>query len=373
MVATAESNEPVSARVRVWIVDDSALQAEICRAALADVYDVEVFLDGALMLEKLASTVAPDLLILDWRMPTLSGLEICQFIRKSRDAGTLPIVVLTVLGDEFLAEAFDAGANDFVRKPFSRTELLARVGALLRAKSSRDELARVERMLRIEADYRERFIGMLAHDLRQPLNTFVLASRAIGAALPAESGMGRPLEMQERASRRMARMVDQLLDFARSRPEDGMPVDRRAMDFAATVRAVVEELQVSAPSHRLALETVGDCKGFWDQDRIAQVCSNLIGNAIEHSSDPDSTIEVSVVRFPEHVELTVKNQGEPIHASLLPALFEPFRRGPSSGRRTSGVGLGLHIVHEIVKAHDGNVSARSDAEGTVFAVTLPME
>src|SRR6185437_4047197 len=158
-------------RALVWIVDDSDLQAEICRTALAERYDVRVFTDGMSMLEALSGG-APDLIVLDWHMPNLSGTELCRFIREAHDPGTLPILILTVTSGDNLPDAFAAGANDFVRKPFARMELVARAQGLVRNKQIHVRLAAVERRLRVEGEFRERFIAMLAHDLRQPLNAF---------------------------------------------------------------------------------------------------------------------------------------------------------------------------------------------------------
>ncbi|HEX4341598.1 MAG TPA: HAMP domain-containing sensor histidine kinase [Polyangiaceae bacterium] len=354
-------------------MDDSPVQGELCRCALASVYDVEVFTDGARMLEELSSRIPPELLILDWHMPNLSGLEVCRFVRETRDAGALPILFLTASGDESLTQAFDAGANDFVRKPFSEAELRARVGALVRTRQIHARLNEVETQLRVEAEFREGFIGMLAHDLRQPLNTFNLANQSLSTLLNPEPRLQSLFGMQDRATRRMTRMISELLDFARSRPEGGMPVDRREMDLGNAARSVVEEMQIGHPSHTLRLNVIGDCVGIWDRDRLSQICSNLIGNAIEHSSSPSSPIDVTVFRDGERVALTVSNAGEPIGPDVLPSLFEPFRRGKGAGRANGGVGLGLHIVKRIAQAHGGSVAARSDANATTFTVTLPVE
>ncbi len=355
---------------RVWIVDDSPLQGEICRSALSQ-YEVEVFGNGPAALEGLGSRAAPDLIVLDWHMPDLAGIDVCRFVRETRDSAQLPILILTAaVAPESLLEAFEAGANDFVMKPFSRPELNARVGALVRHKHLHFELAEAERRLRVEAEFRERFIGMLAHDLRQPLNTFVLANQTLARELSGSSS--RLLEMQRRAADRMSRMISELLDFTRSRPESGMPIERRFVDFESVAQGVLEEMQVGHPGRTFDLTVDGPCEGYWDRDRLAQVCSNLIGNAVEHSLDASSPIEIRLERHAEEVALTVSNQGKPIPSGLLPTLFEPFRRGLKVSRASGGVGLGLHIVSEIARAHGGSIAARSDEGATVFVVTLPV-
>ena len=167
-------------------------------------------------------------------------------------------------------------------------------------------------------------------------------------------------------------MVAELLDFTRSRPETGMPIERRLMDLEPLARSVIEEMRVGHPSRSFRLNVQGPCIGCWDRDRLAQVCSNLIGNAVEHSSSPSSPIEVGVAKRAEHVELSVSNEGTPIPSSLRPELFEPFRRGPDAPKASGGLGLGLYIVQQIVRAHGGTVSAESDVRATVFRVSLPI-
>jgi sigma-B regulation protein RsbU (phosphoserine phosphatase) len=356
----------------LWLVDDSALQAELGRRALADRYDIRVFHDGATMLEALGEGDQPDLLLLDWHMPGLTGLDLCRFVRETRDALNLPILILTSTGVDDLAEALAAGANDFVRKPFARIELEARVGALVRSKQIHARLCETEGRLRVEGVFRERFLGMLAHDLRQPLNTFILANQTLAAAASTSPTTASLLSMQRRAADRMTRMIADLLDFTRSRPEAGMPIHRLLTDLGAVASGVIEEMRVGHPTRTFRLNVQGACEGWWDRDRLVQIFTNLLGNAIEHSTSTGSPIDVGIVRYPAHVELAVSNQGSPIPAKVLPVLFEPFRRG-TDANRTTGLGLGLHIVNEIARAHGGSVSAQSDTNATIFRVNLPIE
>ncbi|MDF3067777.1 MAG: Sensor protein [Polyangiaceae bacterium] len=354
--------------IRVWIVDDSPLQAEVARAALADGCDVTIFSSGSAALEQFSlSEAPPDVFVLDWQMPEMSGAEVCGFLRASFDAATLPILVLTATATrEGVLEALSAGANDFVRKPFVDAELQARVQSLARIKHLHARLVTAEKIMRVEAEFRERFIGMLAHDLRQPLNTVFMATQLQQAA----SVEGRKFaDMQLRAAQRMKRMIGELLDFTRNRPETGLPLERRTVDLAALVSIVVDEIRVGHPEVELELTLDGSCEGSWDSDRLAQVCSNLIGNAIEHRL-PRTPVSVTLRGSKSEVLLVVTNRGVPIPESALAGLFAPFRRGSGKGA-AGGVGLGLHIVSQIVTAHGGNVSAATDAQGTHFRVTLP--
>src|SRR6478752_3993611 len=122
----------MTTRAIIWIVDDSALQGEVTRKSLEAHHAVTVFDMVGPMLERLAAGERPDLLVLDWHMPEISGLEACRFVRGMADGAELPIIVLTATGhhDDLLL-GLSAGANDFVRKPCEETELNARVAALV--------------------------------------------------------------------------------------------------------------------------------------------------------------------------------------------------------------------------------------------------
>lgn len=356
------------------MVDDSPSQLEVCRAALAPQFQVSIFTSGGAALEQLDAGPVPEVIVLDWVMPDMSGIEVCRFIRGRFDLAELPVLILTASGTgETLLEAMEAGANDFVQKPVSDLEVRARVAGLVRLSAAHAQLQQIQRTLHVEAEFRERFMGMLAHDLRQPLNTIHLAAQTLlHAPGLSESGATPPnpaLGMQQRAVARMKRMIDELLDFTRSRPETGMPIQREPTDLAAVARATVNEMQPGWPAHTLTLHAEHPCVGTWDPDRLAQVCSNLIGNALEHSA-PGSPIDVRVSGSESLAELTVSNLGPVIPPALLATLFQAFRRGTAKPG-SSGVGLGLYIVDQIVRAHSGTLVADSSETGTHFRVRLP--
>lgn len=356
----------VPSRGCVWVVDDSPMHGEACRQALAAKYDVRVYEGGSQMLEDLAQRTPPDVLVLDWHMPDMSGIEVCRFVRGQRNLAELPILILTgVAPTESVADALDAGANDFLRKPFVNSELEARVTSLARMSFLHGRLAEVEGRLRVEAEFRERFMGMLAHDLRQPLNAIATAAHAMQAAAPQAA---RFFGVQQRAVERMTRMIDELLDFTRNRPESGMPLQREPLNLADTVRNVIEEIRMAHADRRLELSVEGSCTGCWDPDRLVQVCTNLVVNALEHSAKT-SPVQLRLVGDDENVMLRVSNVGPVIPLELQRTIFQPFRRGWGSTSR--GVGLGLHIVDLIVRAHGGTITVESDGSGTHFAVSLP--
>ena len=353
-------------RGRVWVVDDIALERDIIQRALARSFDVRAFGDGGAMLEAFSSERRPDLLMLDWQMPDMSGREVCVFVRETTNGAQLPIVVLTASGED-LVEALEVGANDYVSKPFRAEELNARVKTLVSLHREHESLVEAEQQLRIEATFRERFVGILAHDLRQPLNIITMTL----SVLKDVPGIGQATHARAtRAALRMNRMIDELLDFTRSRIGGGMPVRLVEGDLAEIVARAVQD---RTDRDFVDLVTEGNTRGTWDADRMTQVCGNLIGNAIDYGA-PDGRVSVRVAGSAGEVVFEVHNDGPPIPAEDLSTLFDPFRRGsiPKPGKESGpGLGLGLFIVDQIIRAHEGTLNVRSGQGGTTFVARLP--
>jgi signal transduction histidine kinase len=221
-------------------------------------------------------------------------------------------------------------------------------------------------------EFQERFIAILGHDLRNPL-----ASIDMGIGLfrqrPDEASAIRILDRMDSSSRRMSRMIEQILDLTRSRLGGGLEVSPAPMDLCAMLGAIVDELRTAYPSRAIELRCE-PLAGAWDRDRLEQVFSNLVSNAL-HYGLAERAVTVVARRERGGVEVEVHNEGPHIPEDLRAKLFDPFRRGDRDSRtsHTAGLGLGLYISHEIVVAHGGEIEARSSAsEGTTFRVTLPL-
>jgi PAS domain S-box-containing protein len=234
------------------------------------------------------------------------------------------------------------------------------------------DIRRTEEELRRTAEFRERFLGIVSHDLRNPLNSILLSANAL---LRAEDLPERHLKSVRRvvtSTERMARMIGDLLDFTRGRLGGGIPIAPRPTNLQHLGRHLVEELMAAHPGRELRLEAEGDLEGEWDPDRLAQVLGNLGKNALDYS--PEGTpVRFTLRGEGDTVRVEVHNEGPPIPAERLPSIFEPFRRFTEAGMHpSSGLGLGLYIVQQVVRAHGGTVEVRSTArEGTCFTVRLP--
>jgi PAS domain S-box-containing protein len=236
------------------------------------------------------------------------------------------------------------------------------------------ERRKAEEEQRREATFRERFIGVLGHDLRTPLSAIVLSTDRLLRSERLPEGLVRQLRRIATSAHRMERMIGDLLDFARSREGGGIPLSCEAFDLAALCEGVVDEVGATYPDRVIDLTAHGECQGHWDPHRMAQVVQNLLVNALGHSP-PETPVEVELCCSGDQVRLRVSNQGAPIPPDALPILFDAFRRGMKEGaprQPSQGLGLGLFIVKQIVDAHGGAIEVSSKAgEGTTFVVLVP--
>ena len=212
--------------------------------------------------------------------------------------------------------------------------------------------------------FNELFAGILGHDLRNPLGAMM------NAATVVQGRAGSVVEPQVRrimsSGARMARMIDQLLDFTRVRVGGGFAIEPADVDLAGLARRIVDE----HGDERVALTQAGDVRGAWDADRLAQALSNLVGNALHHG-DPAAPVRVDVVGDGDVVRVDVASGGV-VPADVLPKLFEPLAGRGKRRDGASGLGLGLFITKSIVHAHHGEIEATSDpADGTRFRIVLP--
>lgn len=234
------------------------------------------------------------------------------------------------------------------------------------ADAARDRAEANERELRSIADFRETFIGIISHDLRNPL-----AATVLNVTEMIDRGHLDPVDKKSaarilRATERMIRMIEQLTDLTRARLGGGIRITAVPTDLGVVARQIIDELE----SGRVRLDVVGDLTGTWDSDRLAQVLSNIVGNALRHAR-PETEVVVELRADGAEVVATITNLGNPIAPEVMPILFEPFRRGRSLDASTKNLGLGLYIADQIVRAHGGTLAARSSHGTTTFEIRLP--
>jgi sigma-B regulation protein RsbU (phosphoserine phosphatase) len=238
---------------------------------------------------------------------------------------------------------------------------------LLAAKKKAELLLAKERAVALFA---EQMIGIVSHDLRQPLAAVRISAHLLGrgALSPKQhSILGRIISSTQRANR----LIGDLLDFTVARLGAGLSVHPRELDLHGQVADSVEELSTALPGRQLHHQRFGEGETLVDGDRLAQLIGNLVGNAVSYG-DPTQPITITSQIEPHEFWVAVHNHGQPIPADVLPTLFEPMVRGGTPTASERSVGLGLFIVKEIVRAHQGHMSASSTLEaGTRFCAAFP--
>ena len=234
------------------------------------------------------------------------------------------------------------------------------------AHNARDRAEQSQRELRSVAEFREMFIGVLGHDLRNPLSSIVMAAALMLRRDNLDEQDAKNVARIIRSSQRMTRMITQLLDLTRARLGGGLPIEPKSIDLRDLCRNVADEFEA-----KVQLDAEGDLTGTWDEDRLTEVLSNLAGNAIEHAA-PGTLVNVKGYADAAEVVVEVTNQGEPIPADVLPFIFEPFRRAKRAQKSPTGnLGLGLYIAQQIVFSHGGTLDVRSAEGTTTFVMRLP--
>lgn len=210
------------------------------------------------------------------------------------------------------------------------------------------------------------FIGIVSHDLRNPISSINMGARLLLRRDHLDPRDAETATRIIRGSQRMSRMVTQLLDLTRARLGGGLPIEVKPTDLREVCRGVVEEFEAA-----IQFEVQGDVTGTWDPDRLAQVLSNITGNAIEHAA-PGTAIVVKAHADGAEVVVEISNQGNHIPADVLMFIFEPFRRATQHEKSATGnLGLGLYIAKQIVLAHGGTLDAHSADGTTTFVMRLP--
>lgn len=314
------------------------------------------------------------LAFLDVQMPEMDGFELAELMRGSERTRQVPIIFVTAgaRDQHRLFKGYESGAVDFLFKPIEPHILQNKADVFFQLHRHKQQLAHELREKTETLRLNEMLTAVLSHDLRSPLNAVLTSAVLIqrrSSEQPVKDTAARILS----SGKRMSRMIEDMLDMARARLAGGIPLKREAADLGALVDRVVGEIQAAYPERRIDVQKAGDLNGNWDGERLAQVVSNLLGNALQHGDEGGDAVKVNVKGTEsEAVEITVENSGT-IPADLLPQLFDPFRGAQRQTGRTEGLGLGLYIVHQIILAHGGSVEVMSGGgdNRTRFSVRIP--
>jgi two-component system, sensor histidine kinase and response regulator len=356
--------------VKCLIVDDRE-ENLLALSRLLQRDDVEV-------LEARSGAEALDLLLihdvalalLDVQMPDMDGFELAELMRGSARTRDVPIIFITAGSQDqhHVFKGYETGAVDFLHKPIEPRILCNKAEVFFQLARQKQQLARELGDRTETLRLNEMFTAVLGHDLRNPMNAILTAAQLLEHRSTDEAVRKTAARMLSSA-KRMSRLIEDMLDLARARLAGGIPLKRERSDLSVVVQRVVQEQQAAWPDRRIELLCDGNLVGEWDADRLNQVASNLVGNALQHGCASDPVVVRADGTAGDAVTLSVTNAGR-IAADVLPYIFDPFRGGERAIGRGEGLGLGLYIVQQIVRAHQGTVEVQSDG-ATVFLVTVP--
>ncbi len=401
------------ARSRVLVVEDNPELGRYIVAQIEAMAETRLALDGDQALEMIEEWT-PDLVLSDVMMPKRDGISLCREIKSRSETSSIPVILLTALTHrEALISGWEAGADEYLFKPFHPRELSARVQSMLALSKERrrheadliqanaalerkvlertkqlivanDELkhkAESERAARLEAErlahIKDEFLITLSHELRTPLVPILGWIDLINTASLSSGETTEALNTIERSARHELQLIEDLLDTSRV-ITGKLAIDFKLVNLVDSLQAAVDTVRLSAEAKNIAL-TVDLAKGLQskvkgESRRLQQIFWNLLGNAVKFT-DKGGRIDVRVYSRDGWVNIDIADSGVGIKPDFLPFVFERFRQADSSTtRRYGGLGLGLALVRQLVEAHGGYVRVDSPGvdRGSTFNVRFPL-
>ncbi len=369
-------NAPASTaatRARILWADDNADMRDYVRRLLAARYDVTAVPDGLTAIAH-ALDAPPDLILTDVMMPGLDGFGLLAALRKDQRTHTIPVILLSArAGEESAVEGLNAGADDYLAKPFSAKELLARVRTHL-------ELARLRRQWADELQQAnkelEAFSYSVSHDLRAPLRGIDGFSKALIENYSDRlDDQGRSyLDRVRAAARKMSRLIDDMLNLSRI---GRSPLHKQSIDISAVAREVIAELHEKDSARAVTIDVPDGLTAFADPSVISIVLVNLLGNAWKFTAkQPDARISFESRQVAAkngaaaETIFAVSDNGAGFDMAYAAKLFLPFHRLHRDSE-FEGTGIGLATVHRLISRHGGRIWADSTpGKGATFFFTL---
>jgi two-component system sensor histidine kinase/response regulator len=361
----------------ILIVDDTATNIQLVAALLDPMgYELSFANSGADALEQVKETKF-DLILLDIMMPEMDGIEVARRLKTDPDYRNIPIIFLTAKSDDdSLVEGFEVGAADYVTKPFSPPELIARVQTHLELKRTQDQLRQNNRELAEAMQMKNRLLGIASHDLKNPLSAISGFANMLERNTTVQSSqeLTDMVHFITRASNRMMELISELLDTA-ALEMGKMKLNLKTCFPTYLLNQSIQENSFNAEkkSQELVFNGTNSEQLVADSKRLKQVFDNIISNAIKYSPK-NAKIQISLEKNADYLEFRVSDQGPGFSQEDQEKLFGYFQR--LSARPTdheSSTGVGLAIVKQIVDLHQGQILLeKTTSEGSTFLVTLPL-
>lgn len=395
--------------MRIVVVEDSRTQAERLRLLLeANGYEVITATDGQRGIEACLKLPRPAAVISDVVMPQMDGYELARRLKQDTRTSSIPLMLLTTLDHpKVVFDAVEAGADNFMSKPYSDEKLLARLkrtidgsrptptgvlindeagpivvaasparlapvlySALEDATFRASQLDRQRAQLEQANHHRQALMRVVAHELRTPLSTLSVRAKLDAIQQDQPSDPQSLASVVARNVSRMVRIIDDLVD-ANNIDLGTLTTELETVDLAEIVRSAVEEVRLMTSTHRIELPALEPLKLHADPRRLEQVIVNFLTNAIKYSPDAD-VARVDIESDEKNVRLAVVDQGIGLTESECRRVFERYFRAESGQQQAEGMGLGLHICKHIIELHGGQIGVDSTpGAGSTFWFKLP--
>jgi signal transduction histidine kinase len=320
------------------------------------------------------------LAILDVQMPSMNGFELAELMRGTERTRAIPIVFVSAAGRElnYAFRGYESGAVDFLYKPIDPHAVRSKVNVFVDLFRQRQELQAAKSELQRAVTMRDDFMSLIAHELRNPLNSVYLQAQLRRKMLssprpPDPQAMIKMVERDERQIRSMVRLLDDMLDVSRARTGN-LAIVPGPFDLAASARAVVEAIQAQADGSgvTLTLAAPDTLPVVGDEFRIEQVITNLLTNALRYGQGKPVTVAVGIREHEPEAFVSVRDQGMGVAEADQERIFEQFERTDGVSQ-IAGLGLGLYIARQIAQAHQGRLEVRSaPGEGAEFILSVPL-
>ena len=326
---------------------------------------------------RLLRTLKPRLVVLDVKLPDVSGWDVCKQIKTDPDTASILVLQTsaTYVNRSDTVLALEGGADGCLTEPLEPPVLVATVRALLRARIAEDALR--EALEREQAANRTKddFLAVLSHELRSPLSAILTWATVLRTGQVDAETVERGLEAIDRNTRLQMKLIGDLLDISRI-VSGKMVLDKELVDMGSVLEAALENIGPSANEKQVAIEVrvasdAGLVRG--DEARLQQIVGNLLSNAVKFTP-AGGRVTASVERDGADTQVQVSDTGCGIEREFLPRIFDRFEQADSSTtRREGGLGLGLAIVRHLTELHGGRVQAASagPGQGTTFTVRFP--
>ncbi|MBA2673790.1 hybrid sensor histidine kinase/response regulator [Ramlibacter sp.] len=319
------------------------------------------------------------LAILDVQMPGMNGFELAELMRGTERTRRIPIVFVSAAGREmnYAFRGYETGAVDFLHKPLDPQTVRSKANVFVDLFRQRQALEHAQEELQRAVRMRDDFMGLVSHELRNPLNTLYLQVQVrkrllASGKLPEPPALVQMAERDERQVRSMIRLLDDMLDVTRLRT-GRLGMEPAPMDLAQMLHSLVEAMgeQAKAASTPLELDAPPHLALTADEFRIEQVVTNLLTNALRYGGG--GPVRVSLATEGAHAVVSVKDQGPGIAPQDQERIFGQFERAEATSA-VPGLGLGLFISRQIAQAHGGSLTVRSEpGAGAEFLLRLPLD